>query len=53
MISENYRALSIAKLILILEQENNILTSNKLMTYYLIVNPLLGLWSLHARLIKC
>jgi hypothetical protein len=50
LFSEIFRASAISKLIVDLEQADNKLTSNRFMTLFLVINPLLGLWNLHARI---
>jgi len=49
-ISEIVRLKTIAKLIVGLENERKVKFSEYLSTFYLVLNPVLGLWDLHKRL---
>ena len=49
-ISEIVRLKTIAKLIVGLENERKVKFSEYLSTFYLVINPVLGLWDLHKRL---
>jgi len=49
-ISEIFRLKTIASLIVGLENERKVKFSEYLSTFYLVINPVLGLWDLHKRL---
>ena len=49
-ISELLRAGTVTNLIVNLEYQRKVPNLNKISTYYLVINPLLGLWNLHSRL---
>ena len=50
LISELLRSVTITNLIVNLENQKRARINNKIATYYLVINPLLGLWNLHSRL---
>ena len=50
-LSELFRNVLIAKLIVVLEEKKNIRLKDYMLTLCLVLNPQIGAWSLHTRIL--